>query len=98
MTWPLSGMCETTRQSSPRSFRLNLKKLLSILGIVSTTWRCGTRKSSVSLTHSPHSSRRLAWHDGQKPRVLQENVNKCSAWQSGHRIRAKPERGFAQSR
>jgi hypothetical protein len=40
----------------------------------------------------------LAWHDGQKPRVLQENVNKCSAWQSGQRIRAKPERGFAQSR
>ncbi len=22
--------------------------------------------------------RRLAWHDGQKPRVLQENVNSCS--------------------
>jgi len=33
-------------------------------------------------------SRCLARHDGQKPRVLQESVNRCSAWQSGQRTRA----------
>ena len=25
-----------------------------------------------------YSSRRLAWHEGQKPRVLREKVNRCS--------------------
>jgi len=34
------------------------------------------------------------WQDGQKPRVLQENVNRCSLWQSGQRIRAKPALGL----
>ena len=42
----------------------------------------------------PHSSRRLAWQEGQNPRVLQQNINRCSLWQSGQRIRAKPERGL----
>ncbi len=46
------------------------------------------QRRNDSLTHSPHSSRRLAWHVGQKPRVLQENVNRCSAWQFGQRILA----------
>jgi hypothetical protein len=30
----------------------------------------------------------LARHDGQKPRVLQESVNRCSAWESGQWTRA----------
>jgi hypothetical protein len=45
----------------------------------------------VDLTHS---SRRLAWQEGQNPRVLQQNINRCSLWQSGQRIRANPERGL----
>jgi hypothetical protein len=39
-----------------------------------------------ALTHSPHISMRLAWQDGQKPRVLQENVSRCSARQAGQWI------------
>jgi hypothetical protein len=45
---------------------------------------------------SPHSSRRLAWHDGQNPRVLQENVNRCSAWQSGQTLIQKTCREHAK--
>jgi hypothetical protein len=45
-----------------------------------------------------YSSRRLAWQEGQNPLVLQEDVNRCSLWQAGQRIRAKPERGLRQSR
>jgi hypothetical protein len=56
--------------------------------MVKTIWRCGTSKRSVSRIHSPHSSTRLAWHEGQNPRVLQENIRRCSARQSGQRIRA----------
>ncbi len=56
---------------------------------IQTTWRCGTLRSRVSRTHWPHSSRRLARQEGQNPRVLQENVNSCSLWQSGQRIRAR---------
>jgi hypothetical protein len=48
------------RQRSPRSRRLNLKKIRSILGMVKTTWRCGTSMRSVSRIQSPHSSIRLA--------------------------------------
>ena len=32
------------------------------------------------------------------PRVLQDNVNRCSARQRGQRIRANPQRGLPQSR
>jgi len=38
--------------------------------------------------HSPHSESLLAWHDGQNPRVRQENITSRSSPQSGHRIRA----------
>jgi len=31
-----------------------------------------------SRPHSPHISMRLAWHDGQNPRVLQENVERMT--------------------
>ena len=65
-----------------------LKKIRSILGIVKTTWRCGTSKSSRSLTQSPHISTRFAWQDGQNPRVFQENASTYSARKTGQRIRA----------
>jgi hypothetical protein len=40
----------------------------------------------------------LAWHEGQKFRVWQKKARKCSAWHSGHRIRAKPLTRRPQSR
>jgi hypothetical protein len=36
--------------------------------------------------------------EGQNPRVRQENIRRCSAGQSGQRMRAKPQRGFPQSK
>jgi hypothetical protein len=33
-----------------------------------------------ALIHSPHSSKRLAWQEGQKPQVRQENIRRYSAW------------------
>ena len=77
---------------------MNLKNIRSILGIVKTTWRWGTSRRSVSRIHSPHSPSRLAWHDGQNPRVLHENIRRCSVRQRGQRIRANPLRGLPQSR
>jgi len=47
---------------------------------------------------SPHSSRRLAWQEGQKPGVLQENIRSLSVPQSGHLIRANPHFELLQSR
>ncbi|NOR22093.1 MAG: hypothetical protein GQ476_05350 [Candidatus Aminicenantes bacterium] len=38
---------------------------------------------SDSRIHSPHSSRLLAWHDGQNPRTLHEKVNNISLPQTG---------------
>jgi len=34
----------------------------------------------------------------QNPRVRQENISRRSAWQSGQRMRANPQRGWPQSR
>jgi hypothetical protein len=36
--------------------------------------------------------------EGQKPRVREENIRRCSVWQSGQRIRANPQQGLLQSR
>jgi len=48
--------------------------------------------------HPPHSFSLLAWQEGQNPRVRQENISRRSAWQSGQRMRANPQRGLPQSR
>lgn len=40
----------------------------------------------------------LAWQEGQNPRVRQENMTNRSSPQSGHRIRANPQRELPQSR
>jgi hypothetical protein len=41
---------------------------------------------------------RLAWQEGQKPRVRQEKQRRCSVPHEGQRMRAKPQRGLPQSR
>ena len=47
----------------------------------------------------PHQAMdRLAWHDGQNPLVRQENIRSRSSPQSGHLMRANPQRGLPQSR
>jgi len=90
--------CLPQRQSEERSERLNLKNIRSILGMVNTTWRWGVSRISFSRIHAPHSSRRLAWQEGQKPRVLQENIRSLSIPQSEHLIRANPHFGLPQSK
>jgi hypothetical protein len=56
------------------------------------------RVTSHIRIHSPHSSRRLAWQEGQNPRGLQKNIRNRSSPQSGQQIRANPQRGLPQSR
>lgn len=68
------------RQRSPNSLCLNLIKRRSIFRITKTTWLWGTSRRSSSRIHSPYSSSLLAWHDGQKPPVRQENIWMTRAW------------------
>ncbi len=65
---------------------------------VSTTWRCGTGSRIAVTTCSANSAERFAWQLGQKLRVRQEKASRCSARQSGQRIRAKPPSRRPQAR
>src|SRR3990172_10236139 len=86
------------RLNSVKSFRLYKKKMRNILGIENTTWRCAQSARTFWRTNSPHKTERLAEHDGQNPRPLQENASRYSSRQEGQRIRAKPFLSIPQSR
>ncbi len=63
-----------------------------------TRCRCGQSARTLERTNSLQSNERLAEHDGQNPLRLQENDNKNSFLQFGHRMRAKPFFRMPQSR
>jgi putative transposase len=62
----------------------------SILGIVNVQWVCPTSSITSSASKAPKAAPRFAQQDGQSPRVLQENANRYSSRQDGHRTRAAP--------
>ena len=55
------------------------------------------RPDSCFVTHSAKTAERLAWQEGQRLRVRQEKASRCSPWQRGQRILAKPPIGRPQS-
>ncbi len=77
------------RDNSPSSSRWWRKYTPSIFGMVDTHWARPTSSTTSSTRSTPSSAARLAPHEGQEARPLQEKATRDSSAHLRHRTRAR---------